>query len=390
MAQTTTIESTHITAQEIKEWGAASGPWVTIFLPVSVPGRAKRALPDRLRAAAAKAEENLAERSTVSTLIRKVVDPITANIDIIQEEAHGQTLVLFASEHTCRKYFVAEKLEEKVIAADNIYIRPFLENLEGKREFYILALSQNDIRLLRCDEHSSEEVDLGDYIPRSLLEDMGTAKPDHVLDNRSAPGPSAGSSKGVMFGTSTDKEDRDEYLLHFYKDVSKGIGELLKGREKTPLVVCGVEYELALYRKVNTWANTCPDGVKGAPNGLKGGEMHARALECINKMRDTELAEILAHHDRQAGEAATAGVNEIVRAAYDGRVLHLLTAATAQAMGNFDEASHRARTHQVPRSGDECLINAAAVQTILHSGRVHVMAQARVPGNRPMGAIMRY
>src|SRR5450755_4230859 len=113
---------------------------------------------------------------------------------------------------------------------------------------------------------------------------MGTAQPDHTLENRSSAGPSVGGSKGVLFGTGTGKEDRDEYLLHFYQEVSKGISDLLKGQEKKPLVVCGVEYELAVYSRVNTWVNTCPEGVRGAPNGLKGGEMHARALHCLDEM----------------------------------------------------------------------------------------------------------
>jgi hypothetical protein len=218
---------------------------------------------------------------------------------------------------------------------------------------------------------------------------MQTEKPDHVLDNRVSAGQSAGS-QGVTFGTSTDREDKDEYLLHFYKDVSRGISELLRGHERIPLVVCGVEKELALYERVDTWEKTCKEGVRGAPNSLKGGEMHARALQALKTMDEAEIQEILAQHDRQRGDVATAGVNDIVKAAYDGRVMHLIVAQNAQAMGNFDEASHRARTHSEPRPGDEDLINAAALRTTVNAGRVHVLPQARVPGNRPMAAVMRY
>ena len=363
---------------------------MTVLLPVNLPPGAKRSLSKRLKTAAHRAEEKLGELSVASTVIRKMLDPLTALSERVDDESQGETLAIFCSEADLRHYWLPEKLDETVVVAGNFYIRPFLRKLEGEREFYILALSQKDVRLLYCTEHSSEEVELSNRVPRSLSEFMATSQPDHVLDNRITPGPSAGSSKGVMFGTSTDKEDRDEYLLHFYKAVSKGISDQLKGQEKKPLVVCGVEYELALYNRVNIWPNTCPEGVRGAPNGLKGGEMHARALQCLNKMYEAELDEIVAQYDRQGGEAATAGVNDIVKAAYEGRVQHLLAAENGQAMGNFDEATHRARTHPVARLGDEDLINAAAVQTILHGGRVHALPQARVPGNRPMGAIMRY
>lgn len=391
MAQLSVAESKPLTTTALKDFGVVTGPVVTILLPVDVPGGRKRALPARLKAAAEKAEAKLGERQVVSTLVRKIVDRVAALSDRVEDEAQGAALAVFASEEGVHHFWLTEPLDEQVVVADNFYIRPFLKRIEGEREFYILALDQKNVRLLKCTERTSEEIDLEDRIPHSILEHMATDQPDHVLDNRITGGPSGGAgAQGVMFTTSTDREDRDEYLLHFYKDISKGISDLLRGQEKTPLVVCGVEYEIALFKRVNTWQNTCAEGVRGAPNGLKGGEMHARALECIEKMHQSGLESIVAQYDKQGGEAATAGVNDLVKAAYEGRVLHLFVAENAQAMGNFDDASHRARTHQVPRDGDEDLINAAAIQTILHAGRVHVMPQARVPGNRPMAAIMRY
>jgi hypothetical protein len=390
MTQPALTASKLLTRQEIKELGSSSGPAVTLFLPVHLPGSGRRKLTARIQAAVAAAEQKLTERQTVSTLVRGLLDPVAELAGGLAAEAAGETLAVFRSDEQLRHYWLPEKVEDKIVVADNFFIRPLLKTLESERSFYILALSQKDIRLLHATESSAEEVDLTGRVPRSLAEYLQTSKPDHTMDNRTSSGPASGSSKGVMFTTSTDREARDEYLLHFYKDVSRGVSDLLRGQDKTPLVACGVEYELALFERVNTWQNTCPEGVRGAPNGLTGGEMHARALECVNKQYEREIEEVLAQHNRQGGEAATAGVNEIVKAAYDGRVLHLFAADNAQAMGNFDEATHRARTHQIPRSGDEDLINAAALQTILHGGRVSVLPQSRVPGNRPLAANMRY
>jgi hypothetical protein len=389
MAQLTAAESIPLTAKEIKQFGAKAGPCLTILLPVNAPGGPKRALKNRLKSAAQRADQELGKRMVVTTVIRKIVDPIRSFVDHVEGESRGATLALFASEEGIHPFWLTEPMHEIVVAADNFFIRPFLKSIEGEREFYLLALDQKNVRLLKCTEHSSEEIDLGPGIPRSVEEHAAIDKPDHVLDNRVTGGQSAGA-KGVMFTTRTDAEYSDEYLMHFFKAVSRGISEHLRGQERTPLVVCGVEYELALFKRVNMWEKTCPEGVRGAPNSLKGGEMHGRALECLEKMDAAELENILVQHNRQAGGLATAGVNDLVKAAYDGRVLRLFVAENAQALGNFDDASHRARTHQVARAGDEDLINAAAVQTILHSGWVHVLPQARVPGNRPMAAIMRY
>jgi hypothetical protein len=280
MAQLTAAESRPLSTREIKEFGVSSGPCVTIYIPVEVPGGVKKQLSLRLKAAAGQAERRLGELSLVSTLIRKIVDPIADLADRVEDEAQGATLVVFRSEEELRYYWLRDALEETIVAADNFYIRPLLKDLGGERQFYLLALDQKNLRLLRCTEHSSEEIELEGRVPTSLLEVTQTDQPDHVLKNRSSAGPSSAGSKGITFGTTADSEAHDEYLLHYYRAVNDAIRNLLKGQEKTPLVVCGVEYELALFERVNTWANVCK--IRGAANGLKGGEMHSRALECLD------------------------------------------------------------------------------------------------------------
>ncbi len=393
MTQKTLTEAPALTLRDIKEFGSAAGPYVTIYLKLNVPGRAGRNLADRIRATAKTAAAKLSERGEVSALVERLTEGIGAIADQLQEEAQAETLLILRGDDYLQHRWLAQEFEDEIIVADNFHVRPLLKDLEVESEFYILALSQNDIRLLHCTRTSSEEVDLGGRVPRSLREHMATDTPQQGLEAHSSGHPGqANGTKGYPQTLNTDSEASSEYLAHFYKDVSRAVSDLLRaqGKEKVALVPCGVDYELALFGRVNTWPETVAEGVRGAANGLKGGEMHARALEVLDKDRESKIGEIVAQHDKQGGEIPTAGVNDIVKAAYEGRVLHLLVAENAPVMGNFDESAHRARTHQVPRSGDEDLINAAAVQTIIHAGTVHSVPQAIVPGNRPMAAVMRY
>jgi hypothetical protein len=388
MARGTLAESKPFTEAGIVELGSTAGPWVTVLLRADLPGSAARGLPARLRAAAVQAEEKLNDRGEPDALIRRLTGAIPGIAARLEDEKSGKTLAVFASGREVRHYWLEYALPDSTVVADNIYIRPVLEHLGGEPFFFLLALDQKKIRLLRCTGHDLREVNLPADVPASLLEFTAADRPDHVLDNRAASG--AWRESAVVFGTGSEREAHPEYLLHFYKEVSHGISQLLRGQEKTPLVVCGVESELALFERVNTWQNTCPAGVRGAANSFKGAELRERALECLKRMAERKLDEVVAQHDRQAGEAATAGVDDIVKAAYEGRVLRLLAARNARAMGSFDHPAHRARTRAVAKAGDEDLINAAAVQTIVHGGEVHLMPQARVPGNRPMAAVMRY
>jgi hypothetical protein len=388
MAQQIAAEPKPFTAREINEFAGNSNIWVTVLLPRESPGN--KTLSMRFKRALTSAEEKLRSKPLTTETMRRIIAPMAEMAGRLDNEAQERTLALFCSPEELRYFWMPDETVGAVIAAKNIYIRPFLKNIDGERLFYILALSQKDVRLLRCTEHTSEEVDVKDAFYRDLHDFLTIAKPDHVLDNRVTAGPSMGAGPGVMFGTNTEAEGKGEYLHHFFKQVNDGVIGLLRGQEKTPLVLCGVDEVLAVYRSVNTWENTPEEGVRGAPNGLRGGEMHARAIEVLQRAKDKDLGNSLTQHDRQAGEVAQAGVDALVQFAYEGRILHLFAAEQASVLGWFDEGQFRARAHQAERPGDEDLINAAAVQTIVHSGRVHVMPQALVPGNRPMACIARY
>jgi hypothetical protein len=218
---------------------------------------------------------------------------------------------------------------------------------------------------------------------------MNNVKPDHVLDNRASPGPGAGSSKGVMFSTSTDKEDKDEYLAHFYKQVDRGLNEMLRGKT-APVVPVGVEYELALYRSLSTYPHLAEEGVQGAPNSLKAGEMHARALDAMSRQYGKKVDDALAEYNHKVGGGASNRLKDIIPAAHDGRVLTLLVSDSLETTGSFDEATHTVKGRETGTSEDEDLVNDAVVQTILHAGQVFVVPNSKMPNGAPLSAIFRF
>jgi len=126
-----------------------------------------------------------------------------------------------------------------------------------------------------------------------------------------------------MFGTSADREARDEYLAHFYRQVDRGLSEVLKDRNE-PVVLAGVEYELALYRSLSKFPHLAEEAVEGAPNGLKAGEMHARAIKAIRRCYERKVDEALAEYNHKVGGGASNRLKDVVTAAHDGRILTLL------------------------------------------------------------------
>ncbi|HWF47585.1 MAG TPA: hypothetical protein VG168_11310 [Bryobacteraceae bacterium] len=318
-------------------------------------------------------------------LIRSV-----ANWDDIYQPRHTrwQSVAVFRSPDVFDRIWWEERVEAQARVGPHFFIRPLLPLFARERVFYILALSQKDIRLLRCTPTDSDLVDLGG-VPTSFDAYMNTAKPDHVRDNRSPAGPSAGHSKGVLFGSFTDTEDKQEYLAHFYKEIDRAVGNILKDG-KAPLVLAGVEYELSLYRGLSSYPYLLEQSVQGAPNGLKGGEMHARALEALQQEYAARVEAFLEEYNHKSGGLGIHGVKDVVLAAHDGRVNILLVSDSLELTGRFEEDVHQVKVREDGAPEEEDLLNDAAVQTILHGGQVLVAPNRKMPSGAAMAALLRF
>jgi hypothetical protein len=353
--------------QDLKTLVTAAPPCITILIPLPDPPEVHIRLKNAVRGVA----KGLQERNVDPEQARTLIEPIQALAETIEAEGRwGNGLVVLRSPSVFRHFWMRKIPAEMVTVADQFPVRTLLSLFSGAARFYVLALSQKHVRLFRCTAESFERVKLPDDIPTNFNVWLHTRKPDHVLDNRAFGGPSAGSMKGVMFGTSTDRETRDQSLLHFFKEIDKGLHGVLKDTG-APLVLAGVEYEVALYRRVNTNPRLLETAVYGSPDSLTG-EIHERALQIVQQQSPEPLQAALAQLERYRGSSRVSfDVEQILQAARDGRVADLF-------LGQGDQ------------NGKEDKINAAAIETLLHGGQVFVLAPDQMPDHSALAAVMRY
>ena len=379
----TMIATQRLTTHILRELAESGGPCATIVLA----GKETRDTTIEL---------NHALRVTREECLRRGVDP-AAYLRPVEEalrDMRGETknrgrVAVFRAPEVMMAFRVSDVVKPIVAIGDHFDMRTLLAVASTQMSFYVLALSQNRTRLLRCTEHSSEEVPMAGA-PVSLREAMQTRQPDHVLDNRASAGPSMGSGGGVMFGTSTDADDKDEYLLHFFAEIDKAVHEVLKG-SSDPLIPAGVEHEIALYRRVNTYPHLADPGIHGAPDGLEGGEMHRRALEFLQERMAQPGNEVPADFDKKAGTGhASTRIPDIVDAAYQGRVSRLYLQENATYMGVYDAVRQRVKHTLDPLDSPEDLIDGAVRQTILHGGIARILPASAMPNGVPVCALFRY
>jgi hypothetical protein len=338
---------------------AAKGPCISIFLPLPELLEVRTRLKNAIR--------NIEKR--LGGEHRALLESVSALADDTSAEGRWSTgLVVFRSPDLFRHFWVREFSRELVSVEDRFQIRPFLALLRTDKRFYILALSQKQVRLLRCTDGECREASLPPSVPKSLQEASQTTRPDHALDNRS------GSMKGVVFGMSSDRDAKGEYLLHFFKDIDKAVQTILKN-ETAPLVLAGVEPEVALYRRVNSYPHLMERAIPAAFGGVKPGELYARAQEIVREHSIGPLQKALAQFERlrNAGRVLFE-VKAILNDAQDGRIAQLFLREDAEARGD-DGAD---------------LLNQAALETLVHGGQVFVLKPEQSPDKAPAVAVLRY
>jgi len=280
---------------------------------------------------------------------------------------------------------VGSDLKPVTRVGDRFDLRTLLEVEAAEATFHILALSQKRTRLLECTQQSSCEIAFSADFAQSLADFKQTDKPDHDLNNRSSAGPDVGGMKGVMFGTTTDREKKDDYLLHFFSAINRAVHTLLRD-QSTPLIVAGVESELALYHRVNTYRFTLEPGVHGSPDAMDGTELHSKARDLVRSTPPRAALEALAEYDKKVGTGhASSHIHEIVQAAFEGRVSHFFFQEDAKYEGTYDTMRQRVK-HSDPND----LIEAAASETIRHGGEARILAASSMPNGVPVCAVFRY
>ena len=174
----TGAQPAELTLADIKVLCAAQPPCLTISMPVFGSPDQARQNPVRLRQMLGQAKEALAAHGVDEKTIAAMLDGITLSTEDLNAPEGKKGLLIFRNATDVYRYaFVPDELQEAVQVGDHFVIKTLLPNLKGDRTFYILALSQKHVRLLRCTDHSSEEVPLPEGVPTSKDEAMQTRKP---------------------------------------------------------------------------------------------------------------------------------------------------------------------------------------------------------------------
>lgn len=365
------------------------GPCISLYLPTDGIGSRAPQGAIRLKNLLREARNALQARGLDPGAIETLLSPIE---DLVVETSFWNTreggVALFRSPAFTRVFHLSRDFAQRCVIGDHFFLKPLLPLVSSGETFYVLALSQNETRLLEATCRTVRRLGPAD-LPKSLVDALGEVKTAQYLQYHTASSAHGGQA-AVFHGQGVGEGDVKEELRRYLRQVESAMRKLLAGRT-TPLVLAGAEPLPSLYREISAYPHLVAAPVAGNPEHLSDAELRDRAWELLAPAWREQLHRAAERfEDLAATPRASSDVTAILPAARHGRVDTLLLACDSDLWGKLDDREGTVQVHATPEKGDEELLDAAARLSLLHGGTVYGVDRGEIPGGGQLAAVFRY
>ncbi len=285
-------------------------------------------------------------------------------------------------------YFVAPiDFHPFVFVGKSFYVRHLLPLLTRDDRFFLLALSQGDVRFYECHKHHITPITIKDLVPENIEETI-IGEPTAALQAHSA-----GSGATAFHGQGGGKDDKITNLTKYFRQIDNGLMQMLHD-EDVPMILAAVDYLVPIYKEVSNHPYIMESHVSGNPENDGPILLHEKAWREMKgffkseRKRKKELFNQYLHQDK-----ASSSLTEIVSAAQAGRVETLFVDKDTAVVWGFHKqlSDHSVQLHEEQNEYNTCLLNYAAVKTWENGGTVYNVPQEGFPiPDVEANAIFRY
>lgn len=382
----------HLTIDDLKNLSGRYPSWcVSLYMPVHRAGEDTKQDPIRFKNLLNESEDRLTQKGLRSPEVSAIIEPaqkLLLDPSFWWDQSDG--LAVFLSAEGMEAYRLPIHFDELLVISDRFHLKPLIPFFASDGHFYILALSQNQVRLFEGTRYTVDEIQLKN-LPESMAETLQYDRYEKSLQFHTRTGEADRSGqRAAVFHAHTPGDDEKARLLGWFHKVDEELNKFLAG-ERAPLVLAGVEYNFPLFRDASDYPNILMEGVSGSPDRLKPEEIHAQAWPLVERIfTQAEKDAVDRYHQVTAQGKTLTDVKQAVQAADHGRVETLFVPVGLQIWGKVDPQKGEIVIHTEKQPGDEDLLDLAAVHTLANRGEVYAVAKDQMPVNEPVAAILRY
>jgi hypothetical protein len=367
-----------------------NGICVSIYMPTHRAGIDTKQDPIRLKNLLREAEERLIAAKLRAPEAKELLKPAQGLLDDALFWKHqSEGLAIFLSSDVFRYYTLSLSFQELVVATNRFHLKPLFPFFSGDERFYVLTLSQNEVRFFKGSRHDISEIDV-EGMPKSLTEALKYDIREKQVQLHGVSSGASGRRSALSHGHGEGADQAKEDIGRFFAEIDRRLHEFLRD-DRAPLLLAGVDFLLPIYRGASNHPHIVEKGITGNAEELSPQDLHGRALTLLQPLFLKGFQDTVTQYERLAGSnMASNDLEAIIPAAGQGRVQSLIVAIGIQRWGDPNLNSREPQMHQEAEPGDVDLLDFVAVQTLLNGGDVYAVEPEKVPAGSLLAAIFRY
>lgn len=286
----------------------------------------------------------------------------------------ANSLAVLATPDSIRTFRLANALSPTVQISDRFHLKPLLRAITFPHAAFVLALSENAVRLVEVFADLPPVTVKLDGLPKDAASAVGKS----TLNDRAPAGRIMGA------------EGQNVRLRQYARQVDAALRAVLAGLH-TPLILASTGRLADIYRSVNSYPNLLADGIADSPDRITDANLAAAARPILDGSYRAEISGLKALYDKRAGHGrATTDLSVAARAATYGAVESLLVDIDTVVHGTVDEDSGAITLAEKADASSYGVIDEIARRALASGAKVLAVRAEDLPGKTGLAAILRY
>ncbi len=364
------------TRDEVRSLAGIREPGCVSLYVQSVPGpeaweMARTEVHARLRIAIEALAADGTDAATIESL-GTAVDGLLSERSSWRRET--RTLAIFANGTSVSSFHLADDLHGLTAVSDRFAITPLLRATTFGHSAFVLALSQNAVRL----------IDVSPTMPASEV-----AVPGLPRDLKSTVALDLTNDRETLAHLRTS-EDPKERMLEFSRAIDRALHPVL-ARSDRPLILAATEPLVSIYPLASSYSRLADAVIAGNPEERSPGELATRATSILDDAHAAELAAQTAKfHGSTSRDLSDDTLNGVSVAATMKEIDTLFVDIDRRMPGSIDESTGIITLNEPGDESGYDVIDEIVRRALLSDATIFAVRGAEVPGNSPVAAILRF
>jgi len=370
------------TVEEILEKNG--NPLISITMPTHKMGEDIKQDPIRFKNLLANVTDALSDRGMKQSDIDEILKPAKELLEKPMFWSHQDNgLVVYLAKGYFNYFQLPYSVEEKSYINTHFLITPILPMVSLDGTFNVLAISRKNARLLQCTRNESKDItpdevstDIDDYL-------------EVVQEKQLQLHTGAERNKAMFFGHGSGDEDNRGVLEAYFRQLEKAITDKLKNNNH-PLILIGLEDNLAFYKSINSYNRTVDQTVDTNPDDMKDHDLKDNGWEKIQNYFLKDMYNSLDQFSERTDNKVSNNLTEVIESTVMGKSKNIFLSMGEDRWGHYDEDNHEVHLTDEPSNEDVDLLNWLAVKGLETGSNVYILPREEMPMKSTVAAEFRF